>query len=950
MTCRPDSFYSFLAATFSALCENSYAFCAHLGIAFSCLLASACSLFVHTVDKSTLTQFVGIHFIALSVGYPLMFSALGRISDQKSRQLLERVEQEWALRWLGWTAFVGALWTGFTVLCIDDSNRGLLFSIASHLSVFFFFATTVLFFIGLRKIFQYAFRPWEIALNLQFRGFSAAKKKSRVIGFARKPDLSRVVARWRKSLMLIAEQVRALSTHYGYEKELSDLLKRISAGLSPELLYELEQEDTGSSGEFDIEREFATARATTSLITDALHSLHLAHKEALASENQKVCDLIQGLHEDLVFAYTRDTGVDERCVETSRHALWLVLRAVGHLVHEAIRRDRLTDIKTPIAIYNNTLFFRYEISFDLRMLPEMDSYLLQIGRDISEASSGDSERLWSEFVGYLHEGPRFHPSTAAHPDTLFESRDTSTMDMLSRELECLYSREELKRFERLVDSSLSDISGEVDYNEKRVKLIEAAKGWAKLNHLRESLFSLGAWCLMEKKYEFIQFLWEYHQPPDATATYSENALFPRDVLSTLRHFVLVRRPHERDHDFYWKNHQGKGGWFRQYVLLHLLAAMEGKFEARTWNHAQSAEDVASALITGQNPAQIKAMEREVNELFEALDRVGEEALKALVLEDNPSAGSREKLKAILVEICGCLNKTLAKKKTASVLDKELLGNFETRVAEGFNSAFQLRQISIAVRHEAKSDSVEIWESPVQYQKHWLLREVFIRDWYVDGSSLGPEYGWNLAYSLQHQVLDKMAQSAELVSYAQFQERISGQSQEFILLAGLEGLGYKSVWQREYHIVRDDMDSRWADVSSYRGWFKAKGCTVYAHSLNANYPMPFPRSSVLIIPANAFGSIDIVGEDPKTSLGIAWRHTRSVEASEGEPWIGIGELTEEEIENAVRNPPMWLTALADEKDRDNSMRSWLKLRTIIWLRAAVKWTRTPKDAIYLVSGE
>jgi len=122
-----------------------------------------------------------------------------------------------------------------------------------------------------------------------------------------------------------------------------------------------------------------------------------------------------------------------------------------------------------------------------------------------------------------------------------------------------------KQFQLLKSKIPEDKQKEADELENKIR----AGIIPKYKHvsLLHRIFIIGAYCLFEKRYDFIKTIWQYKQPPDAGATYCGSNIIPESVSDLIEHYL---RPEVLDfNDFFWKDRHGSKKYCQQYFLFSL---------------------------------------------------------------------------------------------------------------------------------------------------------------------------------------------------------------------------------------------------------------------------------------------------------------------------------------------------------------------------------------------
>jgi hypothetical protein len=96
----------------------------------------------------------------------------------------------------------------------------------------------------------------------------------------------------------------------------------------------------------------------------------------------------------------------------------------------------------------------------------------------------------------------------------------------------------------------------------------------KFNNLMVILFYMAAYCLFKKKFDYIQYLWNYNQPLDADATWIHRDVVPLGTFYIIIFFFnnqIILGKHYR-----WDDHHGSSRYLKQYLILLLIRSLYTK--------------------------------------------------------------------------------------------------------------------------------------------------------------------------------------------------------------------------------------------------------------------------------------------------------------------------------------------------------------------------------------
>lgn len=206
-----------------------------------CLLFSIFdSMLNYAPQASVLLVFLSIQFVALSTGYPLIFYVLGLVSDERhSRFLREQFSHDPCIWSLKTFSFVGILCTGICVLTHNFYSCSVLWKTSALFAACLFFVTSILLLLVLNRLLKYIQTPYLIALETEMDRVIRKLQKQSLLGgclIGRQVDIDEVISEYRKGLVLITEQISALTEYPWQENKQKELAEKFIKALDRDRL------------------------------------------------------------------------------------------------------------------------------------------------------------------------------------------------------------------------------------------------------------------------------------------------------------------------------------------------------------------------------------------------------------------------------------------------------------------------------------------------------------------------------------------------------------------------------------------------------------------------------------------------------------------------------------------------------------------------------------------
>lgn len=694
------------------------------------------------------------------------------------------------------------------------------------------------------------------------------------------------------------------------------------------------------------------------LIGDAFQNILYAYLDAIEYKNKKSISIISSMMTELLWIHSRKTS-ESNLYQVSRPLCIDALDTTLEILDRALKNDTDSPLTLPLTVYNNMLFLPGDVPFDLRLLPAFNDFLRKVAEQVAKSESCN---LMESFVGYLYDGPKFSANIAKRPlDILSLLNNCDCADRLRKldyEFQLISDVLQLKNFTdnfySFMDEVVSKKNSSAQISSACAEVIIAAEGWLKLNLLREVLLDLCGWCLMENRIGFIVALWDYHQPPDATATFGENPLLPGDALKSLRNYLLVRRPHDRDWGFGWRGHRGKGAYINQYIIWHLLAAITERLEQCSWAMDRTNTDIVNSLLEclkddndHYDTEGVYSLQSDCELLLSVahtivknndIDRLTRLGFK--LLDDTHPV--EKYVKPLLVCLAERTKTILQVIPTVAPLSPGKMDEFAGRISRGFEENFSLARICMRYAQQVEDEARLSDLSQTLTYKQWLPRESLIEGWYVDYSSIGSSYGSEVARQADVWILRQMYRLAKKISFDDFFIQSKTDASEWIMFSEPMGLGDQSIW-REYFQGFVRFSDEEHQIPGYRGEYGIGARKVTAHYINSPFPLPFSGDNVLVIPKTMLGEIDAIAYEPATSTEVDWEFQRQTVNPPQKLWIGIGKVNQATQANLLHNPPPWLQDVSDATDPED----WLQNHMVLNVETTIRWKYPSEQTLYLV---
>ena len=434
------------------------------------------------------------------------------------------------------------------------------------------------------------------------------------------------------------------------------------------------------------------------------------------------------------------------------------------------------------------------------------------------------------------------------------------------------------------------------------KIVNYAISQFKYENLLEIVFTIGAYCLFKKRYEYIKYLWEYKQPPDSDASWSGHDITPRNLNEVLS-FYFRKGLFKRKLDF-WEGHHGSGTYYKQYFLLLLTRELQNKIE-----------NFENYKLPDFHIERLSSIELSIDGFIELATLLKKNSLMFEVIGFNTDKIEEIieiKLIPLLKKIKEQAHIQISSKRIKDIISQKKVAQFKNDVIENFYKHAKLREI---FHKYLQIYNAKFNEELVSAKKRFGFciyedKEAFFDEWHVNYGDFGQNYGYRLAIDENELLLDIISNECKKIVIDEFNtivENFSNPSKILIFATNT------ALWHFSEHF--SNFQSKWhkdinkPDLESFGGWFYFKG-----------HPIPVfeasfwkSRKQILILNTETIGHLDQLpplndGDDEKLIKDIFYMDIQAFSENNNL------------LESFMKKPSDWLQKMGDEqKQKDYLLR-------------------------------
>jgi hypothetical protein len=648
-----------------------------------------------------------------------------------------------------------------------------------------------------------------------------------------------------------------------------------------------------------------------------------------------------------IYESAREVGNEEIYKYSAYHLGWMLsdlcmvpgnnlfveqlLRTITGITQAAIEEDDISRFSASTGWYIDVVFKLYKKNgdnFDLSYLRLLDQYFFSIARYIVTLDRfGLFRSLVSSLIDEIHI-PSYYSGKVWEYGHIILRSDYEAGNKLDKECsveerirELYRSQQELfeskqleewsRRFHELeiiLEPFLSE-DQKIKSAELKAEIKEYVYTQYKYNDLLENVFALAAFCLREQRPEYIRFLWEYKQPPDANGKWAGHDIVPESI-DSLMSFYFKKGLFERGMDF-WDGHHGSEIYYKKYFLL-LLAKILQSIRPSLKNVPDQSLDFR---LPDLNVYRLSDMEYSIDGLIKIATELQQQTdlFESLGFRIDELEDTFSKLITFLSLLKDKAKKRIGELLRSKNLSKGKLQEFKDNVWKSFNENAVMRSIMESLgkvkdkTHEAYKGAIK--RIGTQYVSD---KAAFLDEWYVHYLDWGKNEGRAIAAaedSFILQILFKFCRHIDNMDFYTALSTFDDFSDLVVLACNVDPNNffdsddnYVPTWQIAGFDPNED-----ALISGY--YLKDKRIPVYK-TFSRNM-----QETILLLNKNSIGNLvqySPIDDELEPKYEIFY--------------INVEVLSENDelVKEYLSDPPDWLKEIESDKDRED----YLKERVII----------------------
>jgi len=679
-------------------------------------------------------------------------------------------------------------------------------------------------------------------------------------------------------------------------------------------LYQKDEEEAKLSLDFE-PRKYLISFST------AINQILRIHNAAIEIKNEEISR----------FAIYNLNGILAKITQTPNN--YVIVKSLLEYIAEAMRvaiknQDRsmyAASIHWYIDIVFNNLTGK-DNNFDLSYLELFDEYFFSsIKYIVSENQTSLFNSMCSDLLdaiyiphyevenenwGYVYLLSHRKPEKYKELDMKY-SLQKCTVELLNLKND-LYTKENLELWLKKFDELKKIIEPNLDKDElekaqeleKKIK--ESITLQFKHKNLLELVFAVGVYCLFKQRYDYIKYLWEYKQPPDADTRYLGHNIIPENLDEAIQ--LYFHKEFFEEKFIFWEEHHGSEIYYKQYFILLLLYILQ-KQNQKNVNYNLPDWDIDILKNIEYSMDDLTNQAKELIQNTHLFEKIGFDINKLNELFNDKLIPFFKELKQQTVN-------QISQKHKSGKISQNKVEEFKENVLKGFYEKAFLRDIFI-----------KYFKSYEDRTKEKILDKIdrigitttddkglFFEKWYMLGDGFGKNYGEEIALLEELNLINKLSENCEKITLKDFEntlltfenlEDIVIFASNFTVFQFSKSLkNYKPKWYKNVKQL---------DIKGFDGWYDFKDIfipifCIYSHSIEKQF---------LILDKNNVGKLiqlSPLNEGENENLVKDFFYINVQAFSENNDLM----------EQFIKNPPEWLKNF----NREQEQREYLQKSVLI----------------------
>jgi hypothetical protein len=264
------------------------------------------------------------------------------------------------------------------------------------------------------------------------------------------------------------------------------------------------------------------------------------------------------------------------------------------------------------------------------------------------------------------------------------------------------------------------------------------------NNIQEMIFTIGAYCIFQRRTNMIKMLWEYKQPADSDVTWIGPDIVPDNVADVSR-LYFKKALHERRRNW-WEGHHGSEIYYKRYFILLIF------------RNAIKNPDSRLSIPEGIQSYRVNDIVYSIDDLKEVCKQLGEDLslFEQLGYSEVQVGKTILKITELLDELKETAEQTLARQESAADISSNMVESFKKGFLESYTESVLAREIYKYAGTYVDNSKIPNKKALSIFGINTIMdKAAFIEDWHVDYSSIYRDFGRQIAIGENQEIIKKL---------------------------------------------------------------------------------------------------------------------------------------------------------------------------------------------------
>lgn len=308
------------------------------------------------------------------------------------------------------------------------------------------------------------------------------------------------------------------------------------------------------------------------------------------------------------------------------------------------------------------------------------------------------------------------------------------------------------------------------------EILNAASYQIKESFFKESIYAISAYCMFKEKYEYLRYMWEAKQPPDAMGSILGHNIIPESIEEAVDFYF--KKDNWNRNIIFGEGFHGSEMYCERYILLLLCFLL--KHEEK--NIDEKYDKIENYLLPNYDNTRFNFIKESIVGLVakaEDLKRSTNIFIKLGFDKEKIDEIVDHKLIALLKRIKTLAESRLIQREIDQGISEKKVEEFRKKVVKGFYNLANLRKVFEIYGHYEERLKETL---PDNFERKGIkqidVKNQFFDDWHVHYIKWGEVYGEGVALGENKFIIEKIEAACEVLEVDTFDNALRKAVKQF----------------------------------------------------------------------------------------------------------------------------------------------------------------------------